>query len=72
MDELFEAERKNLTQEPLNPIKASSLTLTFEKGKTFLLQQSEKLKSVLCIKYLSIWKIDLHFHFEIDSNYYSC
>ena len=37
MDELFEAERKNLTQEPLNPIKASSsLTLTFEKGKTKL------------------------------------
>ena len=31
MDELFEAEKRNLTQEPLNPTK---LTLQFEKGNT--------------------------------------
>ena len=32
MDELFEAEQRNLTQEPLNPTK---LTLSFEKGKNW-------------------------------------
>ena len=31
MDELFEAEKRNLTQEPLNPTK---LTLQLEKGTT--------------------------------------
>jgi hypothetical protein len=31
MDEIFEAEQKRLTQEPLNPVK---LTLTFQKSKS--------------------------------------
>ena len=44
MDELFEAEKKNLTQEPLNPTK---LTLLFEKGTgTKLFQHLEVVEKI--------------------------